>query len=108
MLKKRIIPCLDLKDGTTVKGVNFLNLTSAGDPIELAKRYARQGADELVLLDITATVENRSTLLSLIENISREVYIPITVGGGISSLSHVRALLKAGADKMSDSGFCFI
>lgn len=101
MLKKRIIPCLDLKDGTTVKGVNFLNLTSAGDPIELAKRYARQGADELVLLDITATVENRSTLLSLIENISREVYIPITVGGGISSLSHVRALLKAGADKIS-------
>lgn len=101
MLKKRIIPCLDIKDGETVKGVNFVNLVKAGDPLELAKRYEEQGADELVFLDITATVENRKTLVDLVEKISAELSIPFTVGGGISSVSDVSKLLKAGADKIS-------
>lgn len=101
MLKKRIIPCLDIKDGETVKGVNFINLVKAGDPVELAKRYEEQGADELVFLDITATVENRKTLVDLVEKISAELSIPFTVGGGISSISDVSKLLKAGADKIS-------
>lgn len=101
MLKKRIIPCLDIKDGETVKGVNFVNLVKAGDPVELAKRYEEQGADELVFLDITATVENRKTLVDLVEKISAELSIPFTVGGGISSVSDVSKLLKAGADKIS-------
>lgn len=101
MLKKRIIPCLDIKDGETVKGVNFVNLVKAGDPVELAKRYEEQGADELVFLDITATVENRKTLVDLVQKISGELSIPFTVGGGISSVSDVSKLLKAGADKIS-------
>lgn len=101
MLKKRIIPCLDIKDGRTVKGVNFVNIRDAGDPVELAKAYAEQGADELVFLDITATVENRKTLLALVEEISKEIDIPFTVGGGISSLEDVENLLAAGADKIS-------
>lgn len=101
MLAKRIIPCLDVKDGRTVKGVNFLNLRDAGDAVELAGYYARQGADELVLLDITATHENRKTLVDLVERVAREVNIPFTVGGGISSADDVERLLHAGADKVS-------
>ncbi|TWP28670.1 imidazole glycerol phosphate synthase subunit HisF [Apibacter muscae] len=101
MLKKRIIPCLDIKNGRTVKGVNFVSLMDAGDPVELAKAYAKQGADELVFLDITATIENRSTLIHLVERIAHEVNIPFTVGGGINSVEDVAALVKAGADKIS-------
>ncbi|MDO5617057.1 MAG: imidazole glycerol phosphate synthase subunit HisF [Cruoricaptor ignavus] len=101
MLKNRIIPCLDIKDGTTVKGVNFVDLKSAGDPIELAKKYENDGADELVFLDITATVEERKTFAQLVERIAREISIPFTVGGGISSVEDVRRLLSAGADKIS-------
>lgn len=101
MLKKRIIPCLDIKDGRTVKGVNFEGLVDAGNPIELAKRYVEEGADELVFLDITATHENRKTLVELVEKIAEEINIPFTVGGGISEISDVEALLKAGADKIS-------
>jgi len=101
MLTKRIIPCLDIKDGRTVKGINFVNLTDAGDPVELAKLYAEQGADELVFLDITATVEKRKTLVELVKNIARYVNIPFTVGGGISTIEDVALLLKSGADKIS-------
>ncbi|MEN2434900.1 imidazole glycerol phosphate synthase subunit HisF [Weeksellaceae bacterium A-14] len=101
MLKKRIIPCLDIKDGQTVKGINFVNLISAGDPVELAKRYEEEGADELVFLDITATVEERKTFVKLVRKIARELSIPFTVGGGISSVEDVRKLLNAGADKIS-------
>lgn len=101
MLKKRIIPCLDIKDGRTVKGINFVNITDAGDPVELAKRYADEGADELVFLDITATVEKRKTLIRLVERIAREVNIPFTVGGGITNLEDVGAIIKSGADKIS-------
>ena len=101
MLKKRIIPCLDIKDGRTVKGVNFVNIKDAGDPVELGKRYALEGADELVFLDITATVENRKTLVALVEKIAREINIPFTVGGGINSIEDVSAIIKAGADKIS-------
>ncbi|MCU0392953.1 MAG: imidazole glycerol phosphate synthase subunit HisF [Thermoflexibacter sp.] len=101
MLTKRIIPCLDIKDGRTVKGVNFVNLTDAGDPVELAALYAEQGADELVFLDITATVEKRKTLVELVKNIARYVNIPFTVGGGISTINDVEILLKSGADKIS-------
>jgi cyclase len=101
MLKKRIIPCLDIKDGRTVKGTNFVNIVDAGDPVELAKRYAEEGADELVFLDITATVEKRATLTELVMKISSEINIPFTVGGGINSVDDVRAILKAGADKIS-------
>ncbi|MEM9052985.1 MAG: imidazole glycerol phosphate synthase subunit HisF [Bacteroidota bacterium] len=101
MLKKRIIPCLDIKDGRTVKGVNFVNLRDAGDPAELAKAYSAEGADELVFLDITATVDKRKTLIELVERISEEINIPFTVGGGISKLEDVGDLLKAGADKVS-------
>ena len=101
MLKKRIIPCLDIKNGRTVKGVNFVRLIDAGDPVELAKAYVQQGADELVFLDITATIEDRKTLIHLVERISQEINIPFTVGGGISSVSDVSALIKAGADKVS-------
>ena len=101
MLTKRIIPCLDVKDGRTVKGVNFGNLRDAGDPVELAVRYANEGADELVFLDISATLEGRKTLLELVRKVAHEVHIPFTVGGGISSLSDVSALLGAGADKIS-------
>jgi cyclase len=101
MLKKRIIPCLDIKDGRTVKGINFIGLRDAGDPVLLAKQYANQGADELVFLDITATVENRKTLFQLVEQIAREIDIPFTVGGGIKSLDDAREIISAGADKVS-------
>lgn len=101
MLKKRIIPCLDIKDGRTVKGINFDNITDAGNPIELANSYVEQGADELVFLDITATIENRATLIELVKEISKEINIPFTVGGGIRSVGDVYALLNAGADKVS-------
>jgi imidazole glycerol-phosphate synthase subunit HisF len=101
MLTKRIIPCLDIKDGKTVKGVNFENLRDAGDPVELAHLYAQQGADELVFLDITATVEDRKTLVDLVRRVAHAINIPFTVGGGISSVSDVSALLNAGADKVS-------
>ncbi|PKH51093.1 imidazole glycerol phosphate synthase subunit HisF [Tenacibaculum sp. Bg11-29] len=101
MLKKRIIPCLDIKNGRTVKGVNFIDIKDAGDPIELAKQYVKDGADELVFLDITATLENRKTLVDLVEKIAQEINIPFTVGGGISSVDDALALIKAGADKVS-------
>jgi imidazole glycerol-phosphate synthase subunit HisF len=101
MLTKRIIPCLDIKDGRTVKGTNFVNLRDAGDPVELGAIYAEQGADELVFLDITATVDERKTLIELVRNVARAVNIPFTVGGGISSVADVSALLNAGADKVS-------
>lgn len=101
MLKKRIIPCLDIKDGQTVKGVNFVDIRNAGDPIELAKRYVEEGADELVFLDITATVEGRKTFAKLVEEIAHEINIPFTVGGGISSVEDASVLVKAGADKIS-------
>ena len=101
MLAKRIIPCLDIRDGQTVKGVNFVNIREAGDPVELGKAYAEQGADELVFLDITATVENRATLVELVRKIARNINIPFTVGGGIRSVEDVKVLLDAGADKIS-------
>ncbi|KFF10647.1 imidazole glycerol phosphate synthase [Chryseobacterium soli] len=101
MLKKRIIPCLDIKDGSTVKGINFEGLRNAGDPIELAKKYELEGADELIFLDITATIEERKTFVELVKDIAKELSIPFTVGGGISSLEDVRKLLDAGADKIS-------
>ena len=101
MLKKRIIPCLDIQDGRTVKGVNFAEIRDAGDPVQLAARYAEEGADELVFLDITATVEKRKTLVPLVERISRKVHIPFTVGGGIKEIDDVDALIKAGADKIT-------
>ena len=101
MLKKRIIPCLDIKDGRTVKGVNFVDIIDAGNPIELAKAYVKQGADELVFLDITATVEKRKTLIELVSEIAKEINIPFTVGGGINSVEDVSVLIKAGADKVS-------
>lgn len=101
MHKKRIIPCLDIKDGRTVKGVNFVGLRDAGDAVELAKRYVQEGADELVFLDITATVEKRKNLTTLVEKIAREINIPFTVGGGINSVEDARAVINAGADKVS-------
>jgi len=101
MLKKRIIPCLDIKDGRTVKGVNFVDIRDAGDPVELAKAYVEQGADEIVFLDITATVEGRKTFAELVGHIAEEINIPFTVGGGISSVADVDVLLAAGADKVS-------
>jgi len=101
MLKKRIIPCLDIKNGRTVKGINFVDIRDAGDPIELAKQYVKQGADELVFLDITATVENRKTLIDLVKRIAQEINIPFTVGGGINTVQDVSNLIKAGADKVS-------
>jgi cyclase len=101
MLAKRIIPCLDIKDGKTVKGINFLNIKDVGDPVELGALYASQGADELVFLDITATHEGRKTFTRLVKRIAREINIPFTVGGGISELNDADALLQAGADKIS-------
>lgn len=101
MLKKRIIPCLDIQNGRTVKGVNFLGLRDAGDPVELAKKYAEEGADELVFLDITATIEQRETLASLVERIAAHIDIPFTVGGGIKSLKDAQRLIQAGADKVA-------
>ncbi len=101
MLTKRIIPCLDIKNGRTVKGVNFINIRDAGDPVELGASYAAQGADELVFLDISATNENRKTFVELVKQIAAHVNIPFTVGGGISSVADVAPLLEAGADKVS-------
>ncbi len=100
-MKKRIIPCLDIKNGRTVKGVNFVNIKDAGDPIELAKLYEKEGADELVLLDISATLENRKTILDLVERVAKEINIPFTVGGGISTIDDARKVLEAGANKVS-------
>lgn len=101
MLAKRIIPCLDIKDGQTVKGINFLNIKSVGDPVELGAFYAEQGADELVFLDITASHEKRKTLVELVKRIARHINIPFTVGGGVSELADADALLAAGCDKLS-------
>ena len=101
MLSKRIIPCLDIKDGRTVKGIKFEGLRDAGDPVELGARYSREGADELVFLDITATQEKRKTLKKLVEEIARHLDIPFTIGGGIKSIAGAEALLEAGADKIS-------
>jgi len=101
MLTKRIIPCLDVKDGKTVKGVNFENLRDAGDPVELGALYSQQGADELVFLDITATLEKRGTLVQLVRKVAANINIPFTIGGGISSIEDVSACLNAGADKVS-------
>ncbi|MBQ0068254.1 MAG: imidazole glycerol phosphate synthase subunit HisF, partial [Bacteroidales bacterium] len=101
MLAKRIIPCLDVKDGATVKGVNFVNFRNAGDPVELGQRYSDEGADELVYLDITASLEGRDTFVDLVRRVARGVSIPFTVGGGISTVEHVDTLLNAGADKIS-------
>lgn len=101
MLTKRIIPCLDIKNGRTVKGVNFVNLIDAGDPVVLAKQYAALGADELVFLDISATLEGRKTMLEMVLKVAEQVNIPFTVGGGISSVADVTALLNSGADKVS-------
>ncbi len=101
MLKKRIIPCLDIKDGRTVKGINFQDIRDAGDPVELAIRYVEEGADELVFLDITATSDNRSTLTELVKQISKNINIPFAVGGGIKSNEDVSLVLHAGADKVS-------
>jgi len=101
MLTKRIIPCLDIKEGRTVKGTNFVDLRDAGDPVELGAFYAENGADELVFLDITATIDNRKTLVELVKQVARQINIPFTVGGGIGSIADVSALLNAGADKVS-------
>ena len=100
MLTKRIIPCLDVKDGRVVKGVNFVGLRDAGDPIEIAKRYDTQGADEITFLDITATSDNRDLILPIIEAVADQVFIPLTVGGGVRAVADVRRLLNAGADKV--------
>lgn len=101
MLAKRIIPCLDVKDGMTVKGTNFVNLREAGNPVELGVRYSEQGADELVFLDITASHEERKTFTELVKRIAANINIPFTIGGGINELSDVDRLLNAGADKVS-------
>jgi imidazole glycerol-phosphate synthase subunit HisF len=100
-LAKRIIPCLDVTNGRVVKGVNFVNLRDAGDPVEIAKRYDEQGADELTFLDITATSDNRDLILHIIEDVAAQVFIPLTVGGGVRAVEDVRRLLHAGADKVS-------
>ena len=107
MLAKRIIPCLDIKDGRTVKGINFENIRDAGDAVELAKFYSQQGADELVFLDITATVEKRKTFAELVKNIAANINIPFTVGGGISSVENAFDLLQNGADKISINSAAF-
>ena len=101
MVKIRIIPCLDVKDGRVVKGINFLNLIDAGDPVEQAKHYSDNGADEICFLDISASLENRDTMVNVVKKTANEVFIPLTVGGGISSIENIQALLKAGADKVS-------
>ncbi len=101
MVKTRIIPCLDVKDGRVVKGINFLNLIDAGDPVEQAKHYSDSGADEICFLDISASLENRETMVNVVKKTANEVFIPLTVGGGISSIENIKALLKAGADKVS-------
>ncbi|MCD7927482.1 MAG: imidazole glycerol phosphate synthase subunit HisF [Oscillospiraceae bacterium] len=101
MLAKRVIPCLDVRDGRVVKGVNFVNIRDAGDPVELAKYYSDQGADEIVFLDITATSDNRDTVADVVERTAAQVFVPLTVGGGIRTLEDFRLLLRAGADKIS-------
>ena len=101
MLAKRIIPCLDIDHGRVVKGVKFESIQDAGDPVEVARRYDQQGADELVFLDITASSDDRPTLFATVEAVAREIYIPLTVGGGVRSCADVRALLSCGADKVS-------
>ncbi len=101
MLKIRIIPCLDVKDGRVVKGINFVNLVDAGDPVEQAKHYSENGADEICFLDISASLEKRDTMVNVVKRTAKEVFIPLTVGGGISSLKNIDSLLKAGADKIS-------
>jgi imidazole glycerol-phosphate synthase subunit HisF len=101
MLAKRIIPCLDIKDGRVVKGVNFVQLRDAGDPVEQARLYDQAGADELVFLDITATAEARQTAAELARRVADEIYIPFTIGGGLRTLDDIRTLLRAGADKVS-------
>src|SRR3972149_10359930 len=101
MLTKRIIPCLDVKDNRVVKGVNFLNLRDAGDPVELGARYSDEGADELVFLDIPATIRSRKTIGELVERVAENVFIPFTVGGGIGSVEQMDALLRSGAEKVS-------
>src|SRR5690606_24576634 len=100
-LTRRIIPCLDVTAGRVVKGVNFVNLTDAGDPVEIARRYDEQGADELTFLDITATSDDRDLILPIIEQVASQVFIPLTVGGGVRQVSDVQRLLNAGADKIS-------
>ena len=105
MLKRRIIPCLDIQNGRTVKGINFIDIQDAGDPIELAKSYVKQGADELVFLDITATKEDRKTFAKLADQISKNINIPFTVGGGIKTVKDVDILLKSGADKVSINSY---
>lgn len=101
MLAKRIIPCLDIKDGRVVKGTKFLDLKDAGDPVELAKYYNKEGADELCFLDITASHEERKTVIKIVEQVASQVFIPFTVGGGISSVEHIKEILRAGADKVT-------
>jgi len=101
MLKTRIIPCLDVKDGRVVKGINFLDLVDAGDPVKQASYYSQNGADEICFLDISASLENRNTMINVVQKTAEEVFIPLTVGGGISSIQNIRSLLKAGADKVS-------
>ena len=101
MLKKRIIPCLDVKDGRVVKGINFIDLVDAGNPVEQAKFYSENGADEICFLDISASIEGRDTILNIVEKTAEEVFIPLTVGGGVKSINNIQNLLKAGADKVS-------
>ena len=101
MVKVRIIPCLDVKDGRVVKGINFLDLVDAGDPVEQAKHYSENGADEICFLDISASLENRDTMVNVVRKTANEVFIPLTVGGGVSSIQNIHSLLKAGADKVS-------
>jgi cyclase len=101
MLKKRIIPCLDVKDGRVVKGINFIDLVDAGDPVEQAKFYSENGADEICFLDISASLENRDTIINMVENTAKDVFIPLTVGGGVKSIENIQSLLRAGADKVS-------
>jgi len=101
MLKKRIIPCLDVKDGRVVKGINFLDLVDAGDPVEQAKFYSENGADEICFLDISASLENRDTIINMVQQTAEEVFIPLTVGGGVRSVENIQSLLRAGADKVS-------
>ena len=101
MVKVRIIPCLDVKNGRVVKGINFVDLIDAGDPVEQAKHYSENGADEICFLDISASIENRDTIINVVKKTANEVFIPLTVGGGISSIDNIHSLLKAGADKVS-------
>ena len=101
MLKKRIIPCLDVKDGRVVKGINFIDLIDAGNPVQQAKFYSENGADEICFLDISASLENRDTIINMVQKTAEEVFIPLTVGGGVKSIENIQSLLKAGADKVS-------